>query len=127
MPKIRSSEISRLTDMVEAIGLVRKEMSGLDLDAFEADIRKRWLVERGLEIISEASRHLSPALKGRHKAIPWSKVAGIGNVLRHEYERIAHDILWHVVRDDLAELDRVCREELAAELTPIRRKPSKSK
>ncbi len=90
-------------------------MAGLTLDAFEADTRKRWLVERGLEIVSEASRHLSSALKSRHTNIPWSKVAGIGNVLRHEYERIAHDVLWRVVCDDLAELERVCREELATE------------
>jgi uncharacterized protein with HEPN domain len=44
-------------------------------------------------------------------------VAGIGNVLRHEYERIAHDVLWRVVRDDLAPLENVCREELAREQT----------
>ena len=31
----------------------------------------------------------------------WREVAGIGNVLRHEYEQVAHDVLWHVVRDDL--------------------------
>jgi uncharacterized protein len=48
------------------------------LDVFEAGWRKRWLVERGLEIISEASRHLSDELKARHPEIPCSKVAGIG-------------------------------------------------
>jgi uncharacterized protein with HEPN domain len=49
------------------------------------------------------------------KAIPWPKVAGIGNVLRHDYEHIAYDVLWRVVHDDLPTLERVCREELAAE------------
>ena len=66
-----------------------------------------------LEIVSEASRHLSDELKARHPEIPWSKVAGIGNVLRHEYERIASDVLWRVAQDDLPLLDEVCREELA--------------
>lgn len=115
MARSRSSHIPRLDDIVEAAKLIRIEMVGVTLEAFEADTRKRWMVERGLEIISEASRHLSDALKARHSSIPWKKVAGIGNVLRHEYERIAHDVLWHVVRDDLAELERVCVEELAAE------------
>jgi uncharacterized protein with HEPN domain len=45
-------------------------MAGVTLDAFEPDRRKRWLVERGLEIISEASRHLPAALKARHASIP---------------------------------------------------------
>jgi uncharacterized protein with HEPN domain len=103
----------RLTDIVEAIELIRSEMAGVTLQAFEPDKRKRWLVERGIEIISEASRHLSNELKARHPEIPWPKVAGIGNVLRHEYEHVAHDVLWHVVRDDLPPLERVCRAELA--------------
>jgi len=43
-------------------------------------------------------------------------VAGIGNVLRHDYEHVAHDVLWHVVRDDLPLLEQVCREALATEI-----------
>src|SRR5438067_13626717 len=109
------SQIARLTDIIEAVELIRSEMAGVTLQAFEPDQRKRWLVERGVEIISEASRHLSDELKGRHPEIPWSKVAGIGNVPRHEYERVAYDVLWRLVRDDLSPLENVCREELARE------------
>jgi uncharacterized protein with HEPN domain len=111
-----SSPASRLTDIVEAIELIREEMAGVTLAAFEHDRRKRWLVERGIEIISEASRRLSAGMKSRHPEIPWPKVAGIGNVLRHEYEDVAHDVLWHVVQDDLPALEKVCRDELAAEI-----------
>src|SRR3984893_7152795 len=100
-----SSFAPRLTDIVEAIEHIRSEMAGLTIDAFEADWRKRWLVERGVEIISEASRRLGDELKARHPEIPWPKVAGIGNILRHEYEHVAHDVLWHVVRDDLPALE----------------------
>ena len=42
-------------------------------------------------------------------------MTGIGNVLRHDYEHVAHDVLWRMVRDDLPPLEKVCREELAAE------------
>jgi uncharacterized protein with HEPN domain len=109
----QSSSVPRLTDIIEAIELIRSEMAGVTLAAFEPDRRKRWLVERGIEIISEASRHLSEELKARHAEIPWPKVAGIGNVLRHEYEDVAYDVLWHVVRDDLPPLEQACRQELA--------------
>jgi uncharacterized protein with HEPN domain len=107
------SPVPRLTDIIEAVALICSEMAGVTLQAFEPDIRKRWLVERGIEIISEASRRLPDELKARHPEIPWPKVAGIGNVLRHEYEHVAHDVLWRVVRDDLPLLEKVCREELA--------------
>ena len=107
------SSIARLTDIIEAVELIRGEIAGVTFQNLETDKRKRWLVERGIKIISEASRHLSDELKARHPEIPWSKVAGIGNVLRHEYERVAHDVLWRVARDDLPPLEKVCREELA--------------
>jgi uncharacterized protein with HEPN domain len=53
-------------------------------------------------------------MKTRHPEIPWPKVAGIGNILRHEYENVAHDVLWHVVRDNLPPLKTVCLRELTA-------------
>jgi len=58
-------EALRLTDIVEAIDLINSEMAGVSLQAFESDKRKRWVVERGIEIISEASRHLTADLKQR--------------------------------------------------------------
>jgi uncharacterized protein with HEPN domain len=83
------------------------------LNAFEADTRKRWIIERGVEIVSEASRRLPDDLKARHPEIPWPKVAGIGNVLRHNYEDVAAEVMWALVRDDLPALEEVCRTELA--------------
>jgi uncharacterized protein with HEPN domain len=105
----------RLDDIIEAIGVIQSELDGVALEAFEADRRRRWLVERALEILSEASRHLSDATKARHPGIPWKKVAGIGNVLRHEYTRIAAPLLWALARDDLPALERACRLELLLE------------
>jgi uncharacterized protein with HEPN domain len=105
---------ARLVDIVEAIERIRSVVAGVTLDAFEADWQKRWLVERGVEIISEASRHLSSEARARHPEIPWTKVAGIGNVLRHDYERIAADVMWKLVQVDLPILEKACREELAA-------------
>ena len=111
---IASSPEPRLKDIVEAIGYIRSDMENTTLESFAGDRRKRWQVERGLEIVSEASRHLPEDIKARHPEIPWRKVAGIGNVLRHEYTRVAADALWRLVRDDLTVLDQVCRTELAA-------------
>jgi hypothetical protein len=47
--------------------------------------------------------------------IPWRKVAGIGNMLRHEYERTAPEVLWGVAYEDLPPFEKVGREELARE------------
>jgi uncharacterized protein with HEPN domain len=57
---------------------------------------------------------LSKSPKVRHPEIPWPKLAGIGNVLRHDYPRISAPIMWKLVREDLPQLDRACRLELDA-------------
>ena len=101
-----------LTDMLKAIELVRSELDGITIQALEADRRKQWIVERGIEIVSEASRHLTAALKAGHPGIPWRKAAGTGSVLRHEYQRTAPDILWHAAGGDLPALEVFCRAEL---------------
>ena len=102
----------RLADIVEAIERIHHVLDGVPLETFEQDWEKRWLIERGLEVISEASRHLTDDIKERRTEVPWSKVAGIGNVLRHAYDHVAPDVLWKLAQDDLAAIEKVCREEL---------------
>lgn len=47
--------------------------------------------------------------------IPWKQIRGIGNVLRHEYHRIADPIVWAVVTDNLPAL-RKAIERIATEV-----------
>jgi uncharacterized protein with HEPN domain len=105
--------------MIEAIEHIREVVGDAPVDAFSTDWQKLWLIERGVEILSEASRHLTDELKTRHPEIPWKNVAGIGNVLRHEYESISAPVMWKLAQTDLPLLEKVCREELAAEQARI--------
>lgn len=115
------SLIPRLTDIIEAIERIHDVLENTPLEAFESDWRMQWLVQRGVEIISEASRHLTAELEARHPDIPWQKVAGIGNVLRHNYESIAAPVILKLARADLPALEKVCREELQAEKKRMQR------
>ena len=111
---VARSPIPRLADIVEAVERIRGVLGETSLESFENDWQRQWLVQRGVEIISEASRHLTDELKARHPEIPWQKVAGIGNVLRHNYENIAAPIIWKLVQVDLPALGQVCAAELEA-------------
>jgi uncharacterized protein with HEPN domain len=55
---VTRSLIPRLTDIVEAIGRIHSVLEDVSLEEFESDWQRQWLVERGIEIVSEASRHL---------------------------------------------------------------------
>ena len=114
----------RLADIIEAIERIRRVLDGVTLEAFEQNWEKRWLVERGIEIISEASRHLTDDIKERRPEIPWPKVAGIGNVLRHAYDHVAPDVLWKLAQDDLAEIEiRILSSIKTVEIFPSRLLP----
>lgn len=43
-------------------------------------------------------------MKARHPEVPWHNVAGIGNVLRHEYYSVNLDIIWRIATRDLQPL-----------------------
>jgi uncharacterized protein with HEPN domain len=93
-----------LHDILEAIDRVEEITSGKTLQEFEDSWQLRWLVQRALEIISEASRAIPKELTSMRPEIPWSRVAGIGNVLRHEYSGLSDRIIWNVVLDELPRL-----------------------
>lgn len=61
-------------------------------------------MERNLEIISEASRRLPERVKATEPGTPCREIAGIGNVLRHDYGDVRPEILWGVCTRRLADL-----------------------
>jgi uncharacterized protein with HEPN domain len=87
----------RLEDIDEAITGIGRALAGVDEDAFAESWTLQRAVERGLEIISEASRAIPEADKLKHPEVPWMQIAGIGNVLRHEYHRVEPAIVWNIM------------------------------
>ena len=96
--------------ILEAIANIETDIAGYDFERFRADRRTRQLVERNLEILSEASRRLPNEYKDREAQIPWRAIAGIGNVLRHDYHQTYPTVLWDTCKKDLKPLkDAVVR------------------
>jgi len=91
-------------DIIEAIDRIEEVTRGKSFAEFEASWQLRWLVQRAIEIISEASRAIPDDLVDTRPEIPWRKVRGIGNVLRHDYEGLSDRIIWNVVLDELPRL-----------------------
>jgi uncharacterized protein with HEPN domain len=102
-----------LRDILHHIDLAAQFAVGLDYAAFHDDVRTVYAVTRCLEIISEASRRLPDELKARHPSIAWKRMAGAGNVYRHDYEDVAAHYLWDTLHSDLRELRVVIEQELS--------------
>jgi uncharacterized protein with HEPN domain len=56
---VARSLVPRLTDIVEAIERIHDVLENISLQAFETNWQRQWFVQRGVEIISEASRHFT--------------------------------------------------------------------
>jgi uncharacterized protein with HEPN domain len=102
-----------LKDIADNISFVREFLGRLTVKELAADRRTLYAVVRGLEIISEASRRLPDDLKQRHPTVPWSNIAGAGNIYRHEYQGIRVDVVWDTVHSGLDELQRAVSAELS--------------
>ena len=95
----------RLTDIRDEIAGIRDLTKDATASSFAASWAMKRAVQHALLIISEAAKHIPDELKAKQPAVPWHKVHGLGNLLRHEYRRIDPDILWSVVTDYLGPLD----------------------
>jgi uncharacterized protein with HEPN domain len=100
----RATEADRLRHILEEADAVAVYLAGKT----EADyLRERLLrdaIERCIERISEASRHLSAATKARRPEIPWREVATAGNVLRHGYDGVKPSEVWRIATEDVPKL-----------------------
>jgi uncharacterized protein with HEPN domain len=57
------SQLVRLSDILDNINAVAGMIEGVDLGAYRRDLKLRRAVERCVEIVSEASRHIPAQLK----------------------------------------------------------------
>ena len=103
-----------LDDMLAALDGIAQATAGQSFDAFCRNWLLKHGVERGIEIISEASRAVPDTAKALRPEIPWHQVRAIGNILRHEYHGLSERILWNVVVDELPRL-RIAVEVLRAQ------------
>jgi uncharacterized protein with HEPN domain len=101
-----SSEADRaVAAILYNIALAHSFLDGLTLEQFSTDQRTLYAVTRCLEIISEATRRLPGEAKAKHPDVPWARIAGAGNVYRHDYEDVLASILWNTVHFQLSDLE----------------------
>lgn len=101
-----------LADIVENGEDILRWSDGMSYDAFLADKRNRYAIERGLLIVTEAAARISKSRVRRPPDIPWDSIARLGNALRHEYDRLNRPALYRIVTADLPALVAACRAYL---------------
>jgi uncharacterized protein with HEPN domain len=93
-----------LDDILEAIQRIEQYTASVNLESLKTDQLVLDGVVRNLEIIGEAAKKLPDDVKSRAKDIDWRKIAGMRDILIHEYFGIDVEIIWDVVKKKLPEL-----------------------
>ena len=88
---------ARLADILERIDKIVSHTSSAGLTGSDAS----WTLDavvRNLEVIGEAARELSPALRRNHPGIPWSAMTGFRVLATHVYWEVEPERVWVIVR-----------------------------
>jgi uncharacterized protein with HEPN domain len=95
-----------LSHIVEAISRIEKYSFNLT----KTDFMKNELVQAGsireLEIIGEATKHLSESFKSKYSDVPWKKISGMRDKLIHDYFGVDIDAVWETIQKDIPDLQK---------------------
>jgi len=97
-------DLAYLWDMREAAHDVIEFIKGATFDRFSKNKLLRYAVERRIEVIGEAARHISEPFKMKHPEIPWRRIIGQRNILAHEYGEILLERVWRTAKESIPEL-----------------------
>lgn len=93
-----------LVDIVEAIKLILQYSADQDINTLAANIEKQDAILRRITIIGEATKRLTKYFRDQNPHVPWKEMAGIRDVITHDYDEIDLREIWTVIRDDLPSL-----------------------
>lgn len=86
-----------LDDILEATKRIEKYSKGFTLKKMEKDSLVVDAVVRNLEIIGEAVKNIPVNIKEKYPDIEWKKIAGLRDILAHEYFGVDLEVLWDII------------------------------
>lgn len=93
-----------ISHILDAIKSIQIQMDGITKEEFENSELIQGFVERKLEIIGEATKRIPDDLKKLHPNIPWKDMAGMRDILIHQYTEVDEDLVWKTVTQKISPL-----------------------
>jgi uncharacterized protein with HEPN domain len=98
---MKRDESVYLRHILDAIHRIEQYVQGISYEAFTQQVLIQDGVIRQLEIIGEAVKRLSPALRKRYSDVPWKDIAGMRDKLIHDYFGVDLEGVWGTVEEDI--------------------------
>ena len=100
MPRDQTS----LIDINNAIRRILRYTEGISKSQLEINDEKLSAILYQITIIGEATKRISLTFRQQHPEIPWREMAGMRDVIVHEYDQLDLDVVWDVVENKLSQL-----------------------
>ncbi len=91
-------------DILESIEKIERYVKGFTEKNFYQDSQLQDAILRRLEIMGEAVKNISQNFRIKYPEIPWKNIAGLRDVLTHEYFGVNLKRVWKIIKEDLPEL-----------------------
>ena len=103
-----------LEDILEAVARIERYTAGQSFQQFSHDEKTVDAVVRNLEVIGEAVKRIPEEIRQKHPSMEWRKIAGLRDILVHEYFGIDAEIIWDIVQNKLPLLEQSVRSLLGS-------------
>lgn len=93
-----------IEDILDSIEKIEQYTKAIDEQVFLADTQVQDAVLRRLEIIGEAVKNIPQDFRDKYSQIPWKRIAGLRDVLIHEYFGVNLHRAWKLAKEDIYDL-----------------------
>jgi len=94
----------RIQHIYDAILEIESYTQNVEIDEFLTNSMMRFACVKQIEIIGEASNHISADFRERFEEIEWREIVSLRNILVHEYFGVVNRIIWGIIQNDIPDL-----------------------
>ena len=112
MSETRRDVADYLEDALDAMEKAEAFVSNMSYEQFAVDDKTVYAVVRAVEIVGEAVKHIHQDFRRAFTDIPWRDMAGMRDMLIHEYFGVDLETVWNTVKVDISKLKGPLRQVL---------------